>query len=148
MVKNLQVNFDNNFNFKKNLIHSLVLFVMKELKCELISLIVNFVNSDCLLEINRKYLNHNYETDIITFNYSGSHKSLDGEIYISFEEAVLNALKFGVSKNDEYFRLVIHGILHLMGFDDHYKNDKREMKRMEDSLLKKFTAQQNRNNIS
>ena len=148
MVKNLQVNFDNNFNFKKNLIHSLVLFIKKELNCKLISLVINFVNSAYLLEINRKYLNHNFETDIITFNYSGSHKSLDGEIYISFEEAVLNALKFGVSKNDEYFRLVIHGILHLMGFDDHYKNDKREMKRMEDSLLKKFTAQQNRNNIS
>ncbi len=141
MVKNLQVNLDKGFNFQKKLIHGLILFIKKELKCELVSLVVNFVDSPYLLEINRTYLDHNFETDIITFNYSGDHKNLDGEIFISYETAVLNAKKFGVSKNDEYFRLVIHGILHLMDYDDHDQKDRKEMKRMEDSLLKKFTAQ-------
>ncbi len=141
MVKNLQVNFDKNFKFQKELIHRLILFLKKELDCELISLVVNFVNASYMLEINRKYLNHNFETDIITFNYSGDNKNLDGEIFISYEEAVLNARKFGVSENDEYFRLVIHGFLHLMDYDDQDKKDKKEMKRKENSLLKKFTSQ-------
>ncbi len=141
MVKNLQVNFNKNFSFQKKLIHNLVLFLKKELRCELTSLVVNFVNAAYLLEINRKFLNHNFETDIITFDYSGDHKNLDGELFISYEQAILNAKRFGVPKNDEYFRLVIHGVLHLLDYDDRSKKDSKEMKRMEDSLLKKFTSQ-------
>ena len=123
----------------------MIKFVKNELHCELASLIINFVNTAYLLEINRNYLNHNFETDIITFNYSGDHKILDGEIFISYEEAVLNAKKFGVSKSDEYFRLVIHGILHLLNYDDQGKKEQKEMKRMEDNLLEKYTSQQHRN---
>jgi len=140
VVKNLQVNFDKNINFQKKLVHKLVRFVRNELKCDVASLIVNFVSTSYLLEINNKYLSHNFETDIITFNYSGSHKYLDGEIFISNEVAAFNAKKFGVSKIDEYYRLVIHGILHLMNYDDHDKKDKIKMKRMENRLLKGFSS--------
>ena len=139
MVKNLQVNFDKNFVFNKEKIHNLVRFLRKKLDFEIFSLVINFVPSAYLLEINRKYLNHNYLTDIITFNYSGSHNNLDGEIFISFEDAEINADKFGVSAKDEYFRLIIHGVLHLLNYDDHQKNDKIVMKRLENILLKSFS---------
>ncbi len=138
MVKNLQVNFSNGFKFKKGVIHQLIIFLKNELKFDVSSLFINFISSNNLLEINKIFLSHNYYTDIITFNYSRSKNLLDGELLISFEEANLNAKKFGVTKKDEYFRLVIHGILHLLDYDDQNKNTKLVMKRLENNLLKKF----------
>ncbi len=136
MVRNLKVNAGKNINIDKILIHNLVKSIKKKLDFEISSLIINFIPSNQILEINRKYLKHNYTTDIITFNYSGSHKLLDGELYISREDAYFNAGKYGVSLTEEYFRLVIHGILHLMNYDDMNKKNKRTMKRLENILVK------------
>ena len=141
MVKNLQVNFTDNFKFSKIQFHKLVKFLESELKFRIVSLSVNFVSSDKILEINIKYIGHNYFTDIITFNYSDQTDILDGELYISFVEAIENAKKFGVPEKFEYFRLIIHGILHLLGYDDQNKNAKLVMKRLENNLLKKFVKQ-------
>ena len=69
-------------------------------------------------------MKHDYETDVVTFNYSKNKKVIDGEILISFEEAKYNAKKFNVSYGKELTRLVIHGMLHLLNFDD--KDAKRE----------------------
>ncbi len=141
MVKNLQVNYTNSFNFSKIQIHDLVNYLRNELEFELNSLLINFISSIEILEINVKYLGHNYFTDIITFNYSEQSNILDGELYISYEEAENNAKKYRVPSKFEYFRLVIHGILHLLGYDDQNKNAKLVMKRLENNLLKKFLNQ-------
>ncbi len=138
MVKNLQVNFTDNFSSSKVLFHQLIQFLKKELDLDISFLIINFISSDLIIEINKKYLNHHYSTDIITFNYSEKLNNLDGELFISYEEADSNAKKFGVPKRFEYFRLIIHGILHLLGYDDQNKNAKLVMKRMENNLLNKF----------
>ncbi|MCL5029136.1 MAG: rRNA maturation RNase YbeY [Bacteroidetes bacterium] len=114
-----------------------------ELNFEISSIQINFISSKRILEINVKYLGHNYFTDIITFNYSEQINILEGELYISYEEASKNAQKFGVPEKFEYFRLVIHGILHLLGYDDQNKNAKLVMKRLENNLLKKFVNQLN-----
>lgn len=136
MVRNLKVNAGNNIKIDKILIHNLVKTINEKLDFEISSLIINFIPSNQILDINRKYLKHNYTTDIITFNYSGSHKLLDGELYISGEDAQYNAGKYGVSLIEEYFRLVIHGILHLMNYDDRDKKDRISMKRLENNLVK------------
>ena len=136
MVRNLKVNAGNNIKIDKILIHNLVKTINEKLDFEISSLIINFIPSNQILDINRKYLKHNYTTDIITFNYSGSHKLLDGELYISREDAQYNAGKYGVSLIEEYFRLVIHGILHLMNYDDRDKKDRISMKRLENNLVK------------
>ncbi len=140
MVKNLKVNFSNNIEIKKGIIHNLVKYLKLELKFSISSLIINFISTDLITRINSQYLNHHYSTDIITFNYNGNHSILDGELYISIQDAAFNAKKFGVSNVNEYYRLVIHGILHLLGYDDKNKSAKLVMKRFEDKLLKGFSV--------
>ncbi len=126
----------SNYNFiKKQKIHALIKNICNELQLSIASLDVDFVSGSRIKNINSEYLDHNYTTDIITFNYSGSNTHLDGEIFISVEDAEENAKKFKVKPEEEITRLVIHGILHLAGYDDHKKNDKIKMKRLENKLL-------------
>lgn len=84
------------------------------------------------------HLNHDYTTDIITFNYSSDLKNIDGEIIISIDDVQINSRKFKVSFHEEIARLVIHGVLHLLGFDDQITSDKKVMKRLENKLLSNF----------
>lgn len=137
MIKYLHI-YSSDKSIKKKSVHSLVSSLSEELNFRLNALSVNFISSSDLKEINKKYLRHNYATDIITFNYSGDKNILDGEILISTEEAGFNAKKYNVSYSNELSRLVIHGILHLLEFDDVKKNNKIIMKRMENKLLNKF----------
>jgi len=139
LVKNLQV-FSVDLSINKRAVHSLVASLKKELNFKISSLFINFISSDDLLEINNKYLRHKYRTDIIVFNYS-SKSELDGEILISVEDSLSNAKKYKVSHSSELIRLVIHGILHLLGYNDKKPKEKILMKSMEKRLLykNKFT---------
>jgi len=125
-------------DFKKSLIRKVILELVKELRFSIASINVSFVDKKEIIELNSKYLNHHFSTDILTFNYSGSNTLLDGEIIISYEDAIENALRFRITGKEEYLRLIIHGILHLLGYDDQDKNDKIKMKRKETSLVKKL----------
>jgi rRNA maturation RNase YbeY len=133
-LKNLSVNSSYKF-IEKRKIHSLVSSLSQTLGFKIQSLEINFIGHKEILEINLAHLNHNYFTDIITFNYSGDQKLLDGEILISVDDAWENAKKYKVSVKEEIFRLVIHGILHLTGYDDTSTSKKRKMKLMENKLL-------------
>lgn len=135
MIKNLTVFFDKNFEFNKIIVHKAVLQLRNILKFNLKFLQINFINSNQILEINKKYLNHNYFTDIITFNYSASQSEIDGEIFISFEEADANAKKYKIKSYSEYLRLIIHGILHLIGYNDLNRDEKLLMKKIENRLV-------------
>ncbi len=134
MLKNLYVNSEYKFIDRRK-VHKLVGSLKKELGFGISSLIINFINKDEIHQINKEYLKHDYTTDIITFNYSGSQTELDGEIFISLDDAAFNAKKYKVSLSEELSRLVIHGILHLTGYDDTTKKDKIIMKRIENNLL-------------
>lgn len=107
----------------------------ESLEFKLTFLEINFLKSDEIIQINKKYLKHNYSTDIITFNYFEEKDIIDGEIFISLNDALENANIFKVSAKVEIFRLVIHGILHLLGYEDTKKKDKKVMKRLENRLL-------------
>jgi rRNA maturation RNase YbeY len=87
-----------------------------------------------LKNINIEFLNHYYYTDVITFNYS-KEKQLIGEIYISRERVKENANNYNVSLNDEMLRVMIHGVLHLTGYDDKTNDQKRVMRAMEEIWL-------------
>ncbi|MBT8378595.1 MAG: rRNA maturation RNase YbeY [Ignavibacteria bacterium] len=135
MVKNLQISsIDPSINRRAT--HSLVASLTKQLNFKISSLFINFVTSNDLLEINKKFLKHTYRTDVITFNYSTKEK-IDGEILISIEDAFQNAKKFNVSRSEELNRLVIHGILHLLGFNDKKPKEKILMSEMEKRLIYK-----------
>nr|AUN35587.1 metal-dependent hydrolase YbeY [uncultured bacterium] len=96
-----------------------------------------FCDNNYLLEINKAYLNHDYFTDIITFDLSPDSK-IAGEIYISVEMVRENAIQFQTSFSNELTRVMFHGILHLCGYNDKTKIEKHLMRRMEDHYLKMF----------
>lgn len=136
-MKNLRI-YSKNKIIEKKKIHQFVKHLLQGLNLSLYSLELNFISSSEIIDINKKYLSHDYSTDIITFNYSDSQKIIDGEIFISTDDAKQNANKFKVSFIEEIGRLILHGILHLIGYDDLTPDDRKKMKNIENRLLKKY----------
>jgi rRNA maturation RNase YbeY len=93
-----------------------------------------FCSDDYILEINRKFLNHDYTTDIITFDYTTRQK-ISGDILISIPTVRANAKRFEVSFFNELLRVIIHGILHLVGYNDVTSEEKVEMRNAENLSL-------------
>jgi rRNA maturation RNase YbeY len=85
-------------------------------------------------EINSEFLGHDYNTDIITFNYNKG-KIINGEIYVSVDRVKDNANEFSVSFKAEIRRVIFHGFLHLCGYDDSTEEQKRKMTEMEEMYL-------------
>jgi len=92
------------------------------------------VSDEELLSINKKHLEHDYYTDIITFDYSRGNK-ISGELYVSLERVEENALALGLSYESELTRVVAHGILHLIGFKDKTEEEEKAMRSKEDEVL-------------
>ncbi len=92
-------------------------------------------NDEYILELNRKFLGRDYYTDIITFDYS-SKNMISGELFISMERVKENAEKFEVGVEEELKRVIIHGILHLLGYRDQKKEEKIIMREMEEKCMK------------
>lgn len=90
-----------------------------------------------LLEINKKYLNHDYFTDIITFDYSDK-KTVSGDLMISLDTVRKNAEQFGVVFHVEQLRVLVHGILHLCGYKDKSDEEQKLMTQKEDYYLSKY----------
>lgn len=139
MIKNLTVFAHKGIKINKKNVHRAVSYLETALNFRIEFLQFNFIDSDQILEINRKYLKHNFTTDIITFNYSGNLEILDGEIFISTEDARYNAEKFNVDFNQELLRLIIHGILHMIGYEDDIPERKKKMKYLENKYVKELT---------
>lgn len=93
-----------------------------------------FCSDNFILDINNKYLNHNYFTDIITFDYS-SENIISGDLIISTDTVRENSVIYNQTFTDELHRVIIHGILHLIGYDDKNKVDKERMRTAEDRAL-------------
>lgn len=93
-----------------------------------------FVNDDKILEINREYLGHDYFTDIITFDYC-SGNVLSGDLFISVDSVKENSVEYGTEFEDELNRVIVHGILHLIGYDDHTEEDVKVMREKENYYL-------------
>lgn len=97
-----------------------------------------FCSDERILEVNNQYLNHDYFTDIITFDYSEG-SLISGDIFISLDTVRSNAEEFGVSFENELLRIIIHGILHLCGQDDKTPELRAEMSKKENLALEKNT---------
>ena len=110
----------------------------KELKVADYELAIHFVDAAEMARLNWKYLRHEGSTDVITFDYNEAKSSneLHGEIFISIPDAVKQARQFRTKWQSEVLRYIIHGLLHLSGFDDTRPKARRVMKREENRLLR------------
>lgn len=95
---------------------------------------VVMVSDDELLEVNRTHLNHDYYTDIISFDYTRGSR-LRGELWISMDRVTENAAEAGVTLQEELDRVVVHGVLHFLGFRDKSPEEQAEMRSQENKCL-------------
>ena len=93
-----------------------------------------FVNDEKILEVNNEYLGHDYYTDVITFDYCEGD-ILNGDIVISLDTVRTNAEKFGKTYEEELYRVIIHGILHLCGINDKGPGEREIMEENENKAL-------------
>ena len=93
-----------------------------------------FCSDNYILDVNMKYLQHDYFTDIITFDYCEG-ETLSGDLFISIDSVRENALTYGTEFADELNRVIVHGVLHLIGYDDHTKADIATMRAKENYYL-------------
>lgn len=94
-----------------------------------------FVNDEKILEVNRQYLQHDYYTDIITFDYC-EDEVISGDLFISLDTVRTNAEQVGATYEQELNRVIIHGVLHLCGIDDKGPGEREIMEQEEDKALK------------
>lgn len=97
-----------------------------------------FCSDEYLLSINKQYLNHDYFTDVITFDYS-ENRRISGDIFISLDMVAHNASEFNRGYINELFRVMIHGVLHLCGFNDKTHGLKEQMTLQENIALEMLT---------
>lgn len=129
---------DTNFKFNKRRATSKWLksaIALENKKLGDISII--YCSDDYLLEINKQYLSHDYYTDVITFNYCEGDL-ISGDIFISVDTVKANAEEYGASFDNELCRVMVHGILHLIGYDDDCESNQLIMRQKEDFYLERY----------
>ncbi len=98
-----------------------------------------FCSDSYILDVNMKYLQHDYFTDIITFDYCEGNV-LSGDLFISIDSVRDNASFYGTEFSEELNRVMVHGVLHLIGYDDHTDSEQKMMRSKEDYYLSQIPA--------
>lgn len=132
--------FYDNVDFKLNnvlKIKRLIKFIVQGESIKLGSLNYIFTNKDNILKINNEFLKHDYYTDVISFNTS-ENNTLNGEIYICYEVVQENASKYNVDSFNEVLRVMIHGLLHLLGLKDSNEEEQKIIHEREDYWMALF----------
>lgn len=122
---------------RKNLKKFLSILFVDELKC-LNNLNIVFCDDEYLLSINKEFLQHDYYTDIITFDLSSDGNTIEAELYISIDRIIDNASILSSSKSTELHRVIFHGCLHLCGYGDKTESEVVLMRNKEDFYLDKY----------
>lgn len=126
---------DTDFSFKGKTVNNKWLRLVAESEIRRIGDIgIIFCSDKYLLDINRKFIGHDYYTDIITFDYCEGDR-LSGDLFISIETVRANSEEYGEGFERELRRVMVHGILHLIGYDDHTRAQQKEMRTKEDYYL-------------
>lgn len=123
------------FKFKNKRLNNKWLTLVAESEVKRIGDIsIIFCSDSYILDINIRYLHHDYFTDIITFDYTEGDR-LSGDLFISLDTVRANAAEYGSDFETELNRVMVHGVLHLIGYDDHSSADKKLMREKEDYYL-------------
>lgn len=122
---------------KRNILRNYINYIISEEGYKTGDIAVVFCDDAYLLEINRKYLKHDYYTDIITFDQSAG-KMISGDLFISVDRVKENADIFKVTYKEELNRVIFHGVLHLLGYDDKDVESREMMRGKENYYLNKM----------
>ena len=126
---------DTDFLFKGKSLNNRWLRLVAESEIRRIGDIsIIFCSDNYILDVNQKFLQHDYFTDIITFDYCEGDM-LSGDLFISVDSVRENSIEYGSDFNDELSRVIVHGILHLIGYDDHEEEDIALMRKKENYYL-------------
>jgi len=120
---------------KTSIINWIKKIIALECNREIININYIFCSDDFLSQINLKYLTHNTLTDIIAFNNSDDDQFIDTDIYISIDRVNENSLTYNTDRMDELHRVMIHGILHILGYKDTNDNEKKIIRKKENECL-------------
>ena len=126
--------FDDKLKINKDAILKLSTEVFKSENCNNSQIDIILTDKKFLNSLKKKYFNMDVFTDVMAFNL-GDDKNIDGEIYISIDDVLENSKLFSKTFNDEFKRIIIHGILHLCGYDDKTKEEKENMTLLEEKYL-------------
>ena len=141
----IKINIINDYNsalsFKSKYINKYVQKIFKDKKKCLFSLSIILTNRDYLSLLKKKYFNLDHFTDVIAFNLENKGEDVDGEIYISIDDVLENAEIYKASFNHEFKRVLIHGILHILGYNDINKKDIKIMRGLEEKYLLNFNEE-------
>mgnify|MGYP001206994395 CR=1 FL=1 len=120
----------------ENIVHKIILKIFNDYKKDCSSLTIIISNDITLTKLKKDFFNKDVLTDVITFNLEEKNQPIEGEVYISFERIVENAKIFNEQISTELCRVIIHGVLHLIGFDDQTNFEKEKMTNLENKYLK------------
>ena len=135
MSKELSVVGNENGIVSSEAVKSAISSVLDGEELDYISVSVVLVSDDEIREVNKKYLGHDYSTDVVTFPLHEDSEPIEGEIYVSLQTTERNSKIYNSTHSKEIIRVVIHGMLHLAGYEDSTSETKEEMKKKEDFYL-------------
>ena len=127
------------FPYEQDKLTKWISTIIKSKGFDLSALNYIFCSDKYLHQINVEYLNHDYYTDIITFDQSDKNAIIEGDLYISLERVKDNAIQFGKEYNNELCRVIIHGVLHLCGLKDKTEEEATIMRQAEEEALSILT---------
>ena len=134
----IQYTYNTSFSLKNETDYSKWLTkVIESEQCVVGEIVYAFFNDNNLKTLNDRYLDHNYYTDVLSFNDS-CEKRINGNIAISVDRVKENAKTFGASFDHEMLRVMVHGLLHFMGYNDSNEDEKSEMTKKENEKIKMF----------
>ena len=128
---------------KKTLISNWIEKVVQNKGANLLELNYVFCSDDYLKNVNIEYLDHHYYTDIITFDNSETEEEIEGDIFISIDRVKENSQEYHKSFEEELHRVIIHGVLHLIGYRDKSEMEAKEMRQQEETSLSLLEALKN-----
>ena len=132
-------NFDNQIQLSNKLIEKIIFNIIStESKYDKMTMSIIIVNDNYLRDLKIKYFDMDILTDVITFDLSENNEDLDAEIYISWDRVSENSKKYKQPINTEMKRVIIHGCLHLVGFNDSTKDEVKQMRNKEKEYLDNF----------
>ena len=129
-------NIFSEYQFNKIKISNILDSIIKNENCSFSVVNIILENDEFLRNLKKIYFNQDVYTDVISFNLEDSDAPIEGEIYISLPRIIANAKKYRNSLNNEFKRIVIHGLLHLVGYNDLTNSDKKQMTSLEDKYIK------------